>query len=153
MRKYEVGNLIDQEIERQAQRYKALHDTLNNITESNGALIETVWRKSCEADEKLVHLNAMRDEYVAMVDELDRLQRSEYAYDLLFDNKRIAGLNELELAALAAKTMSQRFCDTVDVVSAYTGEVLMSYDTGDCKGIDADVLRAFDSVHAERKEW
>lgn len=152
MRKYDVGNLIDQEIERQEQRARALNDTLNNITESNSDLIERVWKKSFEAEDKLVHLNAMRDEYIAMVDELDRLQRFEYAYDLWFDGKSIAGFNELELAALTAKTMSQRFCDTIDVVSAYTGEVLMTYDTGDCKGIDADVLRAFDSVHAKRKE-
>ena len=152
MRKYDVGNLIDQEIERQEQRARALNDTLNNITESNGDLLERVWKKSFDTENKIVHLNAMRDEYVAMMDELDRLQRFEYAYDLLCGNKRIAGFNELELAALAAKTMSQHFCDTIDVVSAYTGEILVSYDAGDCKGIDADVLRAFDSVHAERKE-
>lgn len=153
MKKYNVCALIDHEIERLELNVKALDESLNTLDFENGKLVEDVWKKAREAEERLVHLNAMRDEYVVMMDELDRLQRNEYAYDLRFNDKSIASFNELTLAALAAKTMSQHFCDTIDVVSAYTGEILMTYDTGDCKGIDVDVLRAFDSVHAERKEW
>lgn len=153
MRKYDVGNLIDQEIRRQEQKAKAFDMSFDEVPDYRADLLEAAWTKRDKAKRKVVHLNAMRDEYIAMMDELNRLQRFEYAYDLLCGNKRIAGFNELELAALTAKTMSQHFCDTIDVVSAYTGEILMSYDAGDCKGIDADVLRAFDSVHAERKEW